>query len=421
MATRNRKKKIRVRSDEKSVNSLISQIIKIRKEENLTQKELGEKLGVSDRTISAWETGTATPDSNSIIKICTELGISPSAFVLQKKTFKDYLNSILKLLAKCWNFVWTHILMIIFSILFILLFIFWVNNYNAINVYYLNYNGSDNITIDRGYFIKNKTRNILVIDNISVTKIDYDIKSVNLELYTLVNADRITLYTANNLDDIVIDELNNYPTVLKRDIVRSMQNNLHLKITIIDEDDEIHNYQANIVFKEFFSNDKLAYPTYQSETSNNSSIYASNNVIPTYNYRMNQNISLINYSEAAVNIEPNNTKIINKEKLQTIGYEYNEDTNTYIKQDGIKEIEYNDDADSLTVRYVIDDYEYITYFYVSSDRILFNLNVDGQLAIKINYYVSISKLNCMVGNCENYTSEIDYILAEYDKIFETLF
>ena len=385
MATRNRKKKIRVRSDEKSVNSLISQIIKIRKEENLTQKELGEKLGVSDRTISAWETGTATPDSNSIIKICTELGISPSAFVLQKKTFKDYLNSILKLLAKCWNFVWTHILMIIFSVLFILLFIFWVNNYNAINVYYLNYNGSDNIAIDRGYFIKNKTRNILVIDNISVTKIDYDIKSVNLELYTLVIGEKVVIYHSNSLDDIIIDELNNYPTVLKRDIVRSMQNNLHLKITITDEDDEIHNYQANIVFKEFFSNDKLAYPTYQSETSNNSSTYASNNVIPTYNYRMNQNISLINYSEAAVNIELNNTKIINKEKLQTIGYEYNEETDTYIKQDSIKEIEYNDDADSLAVSYIIDSSEFVTYYYVPTNRIYLNIISDGISIVQINY------------------------------------
>ena len=116
-----------------------------------------------------------------------------------------------------------------------------------------------------------------------------------------------------------------------------------------------------------------------------------------------------------------NTKIINKEKLQTIGYEYNEDIDTYIKQDGIKEIEYNDDADSLAVRYMIDDYKFAAYYYVPTDRIFFNLNENGVTTMQINYYVSISKLNCMVGNCENYTSEIDYILAEYDKIFKTLF
>lgn len=420
MATRNKKKKIRVRSDDESVSSLISQVIKIRKEENLTQKELSEKLGVSDRTISAWETGTATPDSNSIIKICTELGISPSAFVLQKKTFKDYLNSVLKLMTKFWNFIWKHILLIIFAVLFILLFIFWLNNHNAINVYYLNYNGSDNITIDRGYFIKNKISNILVIDNISITKIDYEIKSVYLELYTLVNADKITLYTDDNLDDIVIDELNDYPTVLRRDIVRSMQNNLHLEITITDEQNKIHKYQANIIFKKFFSNDKLVYPSYQSEKSNYTSFsYVGNNIIPSYNYKVNQNISLIN--NHPINIEPNNIQNINKEKLQTIGYKYNADTKTYIKKDGIKEIDYNVDANSITVRYIIDDYEYITYYYVETDRIFFNLNENGVTTMQINYYINSKRTECVIGNCGNYTSEITYILAEYDKILGTLF
>ena len=39
-----------------------SLIIQLRKEKNLTQKQLGEKLGLSDKTISKWERGLGCPD-----------------------------------------------------------------------------------------------------------------------------------------------------------------------------------------------------------------------------------------------------------------------------------------------------------------------------------------------------------------------
>ena len=34
----------------------------LRKKENLTQEELGEKIGVTNKTISRWENGTYMPD-----------------------------------------------------------------------------------------------------------------------------------------------------------------------------------------------------------------------------------------------------------------------------------------------------------------------------------------------------------------------
>lgn len=37
-------------------------ILQLRKEKNLTQKQLGEKLGLSDKTISKWERGLGCPD-----------------------------------------------------------------------------------------------------------------------------------------------------------------------------------------------------------------------------------------------------------------------------------------------------------------------------------------------------------------------
>ena len=47
-----------------------------RKEKNLTQEQLAEKLGVSNKTVSKWETGKCMPDYSVIKNLCDELGIT---------------------------------------------------------------------------------------------------------------------------------------------------------------------------------------------------------------------------------------------------------------------------------------------------------------------------------------------------------
>ena len=47
-----------------------------RKEKNLTQEQLAEKLGVSNKTISKWETGKCMPDYSVVKNLCEELGIT---------------------------------------------------------------------------------------------------------------------------------------------------------------------------------------------------------------------------------------------------------------------------------------------------------------------------------------------------------
>ena len=51
-------------------------ISKKRKEKNLTQEQLAEKLGVTDRAISNWENGKNMPDLSLFKPLCDELGIS---------------------------------------------------------------------------------------------------------------------------------------------------------------------------------------------------------------------------------------------------------------------------------------------------------------------------------------------------------
>ncbi len=47
-----------------------------RKNKNLTQMQLAEKLGITDRAVSKWETGKSMPDSSIMLDLCNVLEIT---------------------------------------------------------------------------------------------------------------------------------------------------------------------------------------------------------------------------------------------------------------------------------------------------------------------------------------------------------
>ena len=47
-----------------------------RKNAKLTQAQLAERLNITDRAVSKWETGKAMPDSSLMLDLCGILGIS---------------------------------------------------------------------------------------------------------------------------------------------------------------------------------------------------------------------------------------------------------------------------------------------------------------------------------------------------------
>ena len=65
-----------------------------RKEKNLTQEQLAEKLGVSNKTISKWETGKCMPDYSIIKDLCEELEITVAELMdgeeLEEKSVRTY-------------------------------------------------------------------------------------------------------------------------------------------------------------------------------------------------------------------------------------------------------------------------------------------------------------------------------------------
>lgn len=66
-------------------------ITELRKEKNMTQKELADILGVSDRAISNWENGRRLPDYSVLSDLCNALSITINEFFIGERIpDKDY-------------------------------------------------------------------------------------------------------------------------------------------------------------------------------------------------------------------------------------------------------------------------------------------------------------------------------------------
>ena len=65
-----------------------------RKEKGLTQKELAERLSISDKTVSKWERGSGLPEVSLMMPLCLELGITVNELLSAKRlSSSEYQNN----------------------------------------------------------------------------------------------------------------------------------------------------------------------------------------------------------------------------------------------------------------------------------------------------------------------------------------
>ena len=71
-------------------------IAKCRKDKNLTQGELADKLNISNKAISKWETGRGMPDASIMLELCAYLGITVNELLsgekLEEEEYKEKAN-----------------------------------------------------------------------------------------------------------------------------------------------------------------------------------------------------------------------------------------------------------------------------------------------------------------------------------------
>ena len=65
--------------------TLGTMIAELRKQKGMTQLELAEKMGVTDKAVSKWERDLSCPDINSIPNLAEILGVSVEELMQSKK------------------------------------------------------------------------------------------------------------------------------------------------------------------------------------------------------------------------------------------------------------------------------------------------------------------------------------------------
>ena len=60
-----------------------------RKKKSLTQVEVAERLGITDRAVSKWERGLALPDASIMLNLCSILGSSITELLTGETTVEE--------------------------------------------------------------------------------------------------------------------------------------------------------------------------------------------------------------------------------------------------------------------------------------------------------------------------------------------
>jgi transcriptional regulator with XRE-family HTH domain len=63
-------------------HNLATSIAKLRKQANLSQEQLGDKLGVSRQAVSKWESGEALPELERLLEMSTLFDVSIDAMLV---------------------------------------------------------------------------------------------------------------------------------------------------------------------------------------------------------------------------------------------------------------------------------------------------------------------------------------------------
>ncbi len=398
--------------NEKEFNDIdfASTIYNIRSERNLTQKQLAEIIGISDRTISKWERGDTVPDLYSIRNICNKLNVSPSSIVKSKKTLKDRLNTFKRDIFKVFNYLLKNIIIICFAITFFFLLIYFINNYNMVKVYNIKYE-SDNINIKHSYLIKTKSINLLTINKISLDKIKYTPKTIKIELYTYYYGDKYILYEGNSLDDIFIEEAKNSKDILNNDVINSMKNSLYLDIYATNDLDEETKYSSILTLQKELSSNKLTYDKAALNDKYDNRYLSFLNIDKDYsleNHIVDNNLE----------VEEDISKLKNENKLESLGYEYDDKRRIYYKNEDDYSIKYFSETKILKYVKERETYKFEMLYYAEGKRICVNEIINGKSLLS-KIFIN-NGVNCIMGNCNKYKNEIYKILSDYQEITHIL-
>ena len=219
-------------------------IKKLRKDNNLTQKELADKYGVTYQAVSKWENGINLPDVSLIRQISKDFNVSVENILdgeIDKKDLRRNKNK--------------YIIIVLLFILLIISIIILTNN-NSKSFNFKTVSSSCSEFKVSGSIAYNKNKSSIYISNINYCggddKIEY--KEIQCSLYESSNNTNIKISSCQKGNNIKLENylnnrelnINNYNQVCSK----YNDNSLYLEINAITKDDKIVIYKIPLKLNE---------------------------------------------------------------------------------------------------------------------------------------------------------------------------
>ena len=243
---------------ESKFGSIISSL---RKEMNLTQKDLADKLGISDKAVSRWETGKSYPTLEMIYQISKFFNVPFNDLMTARVSDNDE-NDIVAGIVKEFNKMSKKTTRILKVILIILLAfslvvtgaLIFSNTYNKFHVYRVHIE-SDDMYSFMGTYIDTNIKDTLNLGTIKLKNVEINNNDVvSVDLYYVESGKEFVLQSYSTLDSIYFS---NYISYIEIDELSNYLDNLYLKVKITNKNNETKEYIGKLEFTEDFSNNKL--------------------------------------------------------------------------------------------------------------------------------------------------------------------
>lgn len=257
-------------NQKEEIGKKINQARKLKK---MTQQELAEKLHISDKAVSNWETGKNTPDIELLKKIEEILEIELIEKIINKEKQRKKIILIT--------------ISILHLILTIFLLIYFINNYNKINIYKISLD-NEKILINNSYITITNQDILINLNNIEHQKLAFQ-PDYNIILYYKENNKEIPIIQKSNYKSLNIN-LNKQDKNYK--LIKANIDNLYLKINYKDYDNKTISKNIKLITKKEISNNKLFYTKENTSSPNINTI----NLLKNNGYKKIEN----NYYEKQI-------------------------------------------------------------------------------------------------------------------------
>ncbi len=350
-------------------NTIGKIILEARRNKNLSQDALANKLYVSRQTISNWENNVSKPDLETLERLCKVLDLD---FLELKSLITGYKEK--KKKRKLNKFLIAFLVILLLIMVFIILLVRYKNKFE---VYNLTINTSD-ISITNGIFIKSNVNYYLQLGSINL--LDDDINNYKVRLYCKDKFGIRLLIETNYIDNIILNEHYGYGEYFDAsfDI-----NNVYMDLISLTDSKKVLTYKLE--FNLLFKSEKLFY-------------FEDNNIVQEN--KLNKNINNINITEDML--------IKNSYKLENNIYIKEIDNGTF-QYDLNSDTLYYSDENNLNLEYRLkfnDIYGKIYNF--DKDDFILNFNFDN----------NTKKLTCYSESCDGYGNYVNFLKNEVNNLVE---